>query len=216
MAEVQNTTVDSALNFALHTVDSEKLAPLFAKFGVKPDEICLQATIDLWEEYGDEFIIPFAVLAKEVIDNEEQMAEIKRHYLSIDRANGRAEASAEATLKRYGRKTKRSSGRRIIWRTNGESAAPTTDSSASGSSDKFDTAMNCIDRIFTTIGNGSSMYSKWSSAVNSEKDAAASTPAKPTAADDKTNTGSTSRTLIIVGVVLVVVLVVVLIVKARK
>lgn len=216
MAEIQNTMVDSALNFALHTIDPEKIAPLFAKFGVKPDEICLQATIDLWEEYGDEFIIPFAALAKEVIDNEEQMAEIKRHYLSIDRANGRAVASAEATLKRYGSKTKRSSGRRIIWRTNGESAAPTTDSGASGSSDKFDTAMNCIDRIFTTIGNGSSMYSKWSSAVNSEKDAAASTPAKPTTADDKTNTDSTSRTLIIVGVVLVVVLVVVLIVKARK
>ena len=65
MGQNRILTVDSAINFALNTVSPEKIAPLFAKFGYKPEEISVQAAIDLWNEYGDEFIVPFAAMAEE-------------------------------------------------------------------------------------------------------------------------------------------------------
>ena len=76
MGQNRILTVDSAINFALNTVSPEKIAPLFAKFGYKPEEISVQAAIDLWNEYGDEFIVPFAAMAKEVLTDADQMADL--------------------------------------------------------------------------------------------------------------------------------------------
>lgn len=210
MDKNQFTTVDSAINFALHTVSPEKIAPLFAKFGYKPDEISLETTLELWNVYGDDFIVPFAEMAQEVLHDGDQMAEIKRHYLSLDRATGakrkkavwRGDGQPVATPDGSDDET-----------AEGESAAgtPTDDTSA-----KFDTAMGYIDRIFVTLGNGSAVYGKWASTVNGSKNPSASDPKKtPSGNQPKGGTDSGSIWLIL-GVVLVVVVLIVLLVFAAK
>lgn len=207
MGQNRILTVDSAINFALNTVSPEKIAPLFAKFGYKPEEISVQAAIDLWNEYGDEFIVPFAAMAEEVLTDADQMAEIKRHYLSLDRATGAKRKKA-------------------VWRGDGQTV-PADDATAagdaateSGTSDdtsaKFDTAMHYMDSIWTQIGKGGSTII---GLVNEGKGANGS---QPTAQNDPKSdrpksTADSGSLWLIVGVsVVVIVLVVILVFAARK
>lgn len=210
MDKNQFTTVDSAINFALHTVSPEKIAPLFAKFGYKPDEISLETTIELWDVYGDDFIVPFAEMAQEVLHDGDQMAEIKRHYLSLDRATGAKRKKA-------------------VWRGDGQPVATPDGSddetaegeSAAGTSTddtsaKFDTAMNYMDKIWGQIGKGGSTIIDL---VNKGKGGAGSQPADPktTPSGNQPKGGTDSGSIwLIVGVVLVVVVLIVLLVFAAK
>ncbi len=89
--------VRSAFAFALHTVPVESLEALFAKFGYKADEICVDAAIAAWKRYGNEFMIPFSELANDVLTDEEQMGEIKRHWLSIARSDGKQNTADSTT-----------------------------------------------------------------------------------------------------------------------
>lgn len=207
MGQNRILTVDSAINFALNTVSPEKIAPLFAKFGYKPEEISVQAAIDLWNEYGDEFIVPFAAMAKEVLTDADQMAEIKRHYLSLDRATGAKRKKA-------------------VWRGDGQTV-PADDATAagdaateSGTSDdtsaKFDTAMHYMDSIWTQIGKGGSTII---GLVNEGKAANGSQPTAPNdpKSDRPKSTADSGSLWLIVGVsVVVIVLVVILVFAARK
>lgn len=88
--------VRSAIIFALHTVPSDSLEALFAKFGYTADEISVDVAMAAWKRYGNEFMIPFAELAQGVLNDPEQMAEIERHYKSIARANGTSEEKTSA------------------------------------------------------------------------------------------------------------------------
>ena len=210
MGQNRILTVDSAINFALNTVSPEKIAPLFAKFGYKPEEISVQAAIDLWNEYGDEFIVPFAAMAEEVLTDADQMAEIKRHYLSLDRATGAKRKKA-------------------VWRGDGQTVpaddATASDSSVdatteSGTSDdtsaKFDTAMHYMDSIWTQIGKGGSTIIDL---VNKGKGANGSQPTAPNdpKSDRPKSTADSGSLWLIVGVsVVVIVLVVILVFAARK
>lgn len=207
MGQNRILTVDSAINFALHTVSPEKIAPLFAKFGYKPDEISLETTLELWDVYGDDFIVPFAEMAQEVLHDGDQMAEIKRHYLSLDRATGAKRKKA-------------------VWRGDGqtvpadEATAAGDAATESGTSDdtsaKFDTAMRYMDGIWTQIGKGGSTIIDL---VNKGKGANGSQPTAPktTPSGNQPKGGTDSGSIwLIVGVVLVVVVLIVLLVFAAK
>lgn len=195
MGQNRILTVDSAINFALNTVSPEKIAPLFAKFGYKPEEISVQAAIDLWNEYGDEFIVPFAAMAEEVLTDADQMAEIKRHYLSLDRATGAKRKKA-------------------VWRAAGDAA--TESGTSDDTSAKFDTAMRYMDGIWTQIGKGGSTII---GLVNEGKAANGSQPTAPNdpKSDRPKSTADSGSLWLIVGVsVVVIVLVVILVFAARK
>ncbi len=147
--------VRSAFSFALHTVPVELLEALFAKFGYTADEICVDAAMAAWKRYGNEFMIPFSELANEVLSDGEQITEIKKHWLSIDRGDGKK---------------------------NSDGSTSTGSSSSSNSSSawdnktgeqKFDTIMNGIGQFFNMGMQG---YATYTQIKNNQEDATTTTP----------------------------------------
>ncbi len=147
--------VRSAFSFALHTVPVELLEALFAKFGYTADEICVDAAMAAWKRYGNEFMIPFSELANEVLSDGEQITEIKKHWLSIDRGDGKK---------------------------NSDGSTSTGSSSSSNSSSawdnktgeqKFDTIMNGIGQFFNMGMQG---YATYTQIKNNQEYATTTTP----------------------------------------
>ncbi len=132
--------VRSAIVFALHTVPSDALEALFAKFGYKADEINVETAVAAWRQYGNEFMVPFAELAQGVLNDEEQMDEIKKHWLSISRSDGKTSSSSSS-------------------KSSSKSSSTTSSSDSKTSEQKWETAKSVISDIFGFAVQGYAAYS---------------------------------------------------------
>lgn len=153
--------VRSAISFALHTVPVESLEALFAKFGYTADEICVDAAMAAWKRYGNEFFVPFSELANEVLSDEEQMAEIKKHWLSIDRGDGKKNSDGSTSTG-----SSSSSNSSSAW------------NSKTGEQ-KFDTIMNGVGQIFGMGMQGYATYTQIKNGQNQEETTTTTTTPTP-------------------------------------
>lgn len=185
--------VRSAISFALHTVPVESLEALFAKFGYTADEICVDAAMAAWKRYGNEFLIPFSELANEVLSDKEQMAEIKKHWLSIDRGDG-----------------KKNSNGSISTSTGSGSSSSSAWNSKTGEQ-KFDTVMNGIGRFFNMGMQGYATYAQIKNGQNQEE----TTTTTPTPTPEQTQ-NSFPWVAVGIGALVFILLIVLIVAMAKK
>lgn len=185
--------VRSAFSFALHTVPVELLEALFAKFGYTADEICVDAAMAAWKRYGNEFMIPFSELANEVLNDEEQITEIKKHWLSIDRGDGKNKSEGSTST--------------------GSSSSSNSSSAWNNKTgeQKFDTIMNGIGRFFNMGMQGYATYTQIKNDQNQED----TTTTTPTPTPEQTQS-SFPWVAVGVGALVFILLIVLIVAMAKK
>lgn len=182
--------LNSTIVFVLNTGDVDRLRDLFARFGLRPDEICLTSARSLMVEYGDDFWNEFATIGREVVNDRNKKTEIRRHYMGMARGDGGKKSGAEG-----GNSTK----------------TPKTPKTQEQKDAEFEKGWGIFTEILDYGQNYWNSYNETQRIKQQGQDQTGDVPPVVPETDQKSNTG-----LIIAGVVVAVVVVALVLVVALK